>query len=261
METRIVYFDETGDDGNNTKTSDTFILTSTMVAASDWQICFDRNKQFRRFLHEKYGFSYFDEFHTKPFLYNKYPYRFNNWAPEQRREIVFYIAKFIAWLDVSIVNVIIDKTKIRHSDYEVLRHALTYNIQRIENSSGGNWNYLGITDPGRTASMKKTARLIRAYNPIPSFDGGVHNQPIKYMIEDILEKDSKDSCFIQISDFVSYFVHQYYKVHYLQKEITGRPAIVISPQTVDAVIEILRCGNVLNTKASKEEHGFVIYPK
>lgn len=261
METRIVYFDETGDDGNNTKTSDTFTLTSATVPASEWQICFERNKEFRRFLHDKYHFSYFEEFHTNPFLYDKNPYRTYGWSPAQRREIIFYYAKFIARLNISIVNVIIDKTKIKSPEYGVLQNALTYNIQRIENTGRGEWNYLCITDPGRTASMKKTARLIRAYNPIPSGSGEFHNQPIKYMIEDILEKDSKDSCFIQICDYVSYFVHQYYKTRYLKKEITGRPSHVISYKDVNAIIEILKKGNVLNTKASKEEHGFVIYPK
>ena len=49
-----------------------------------------------------------------------------------------------------------------------LNKALTYNIQRIENDSNGNWNYFIITDQGRIAPMRKTARAIRAYNPIHS---------------------------------------------------------------------------------------------
>ena len=37
------------------------------------------------------------------------------------------------------------------------------------------------------------------------------------MIEDILEKDSKESYFIQINDFVSYVVNLYYN-YYIKKE-------------------------------------------
>jgi hypothetical protein len=62
--------------------------------------------------------------------------------------------------------------------------------------------------------MRTTARAIRAYNPIPSQFTGFINKPIKNLIEDILEKDSEESHFIQICDFVSYFVHLYYKTRY-----------------------------------------------
>ena len=71
-------------------------------------------------------------------------------------------------MNLKIINVIIDKTIIKKDDYPVLNKALTYNIQRIENDSNGNWNYFIITDQGRIAPMRKTARAIRAYNPIHS---------------------------------------------------------------------------------------------
>ena len=58
--------------------------------------------------------------------------------------------------------------------------------------------------------MRKTARAIRAYNSICSkFSMKTKNQPIRNLIEDILEKDSKESYFIQLCDFVSYFTHLY----------------------------------------------------
>ena len=37
METQIVYCDETGDDGLNTSSSDTFILTSIYMPSSEWK--------------------------------------------------------------------------------------------------------------------------------------------------------------------------------------------------------------------------------
>ncbi len=262
MDSKIVYFDETGDDGNNTKTSDAFVLTSLSVSTSDWAMVFEKHRQLRKLLHDKYGFSYFDEFHTKPFLYSKNPYRAYGWSIEERRQIIAIYARWLASLNVSLVNVVIDKTKIRSADYDVLGKALTYNIQRVDNTSNGNWNYLCITDPGRTNQMRKTARLIRAYNPIPIEPyGDFYNSPIKYMIEDVLEKDSKDSCFIQMCDFVSYFVYQYHKVAFLHKQITGRPLQVISERHVEWVLNTLLEGGILNTRASKNEYGLVVYPK
>ena len=62
---------------------------------------------------------------------------------------------------MSVINVMIDKRKIKRFDYKVLENALTYNIQRIENDRNGKWNYIIITDKGRISPMRKTARGIR----------------------------------------------------------------------------------------------------
>ena len=136
METKIVYFDETGDDGLNTKSSDTFILTSVYMPCGSWQDNYNIIRAFRCNL---------------------------------------------------------DKTRITIKNYHILENALTYNVQRIENDSHGDWNFLLITDKGRIAPMRKTARAIRAFNPIHSQFGGYINKPIKNMIEDVLEKDSMES--------------------------------------------------------------------
>ncbi len=69
-------------------------------------------------------------------------------------------------MDLTCINVIIDKNKIKKQDYKILENALKYNIQRIDNDSNRKWNYLIITDKGRIAPMRKTTRAIRAYNPI-----------------------------------------------------------------------------------------------
>ena len=166
-------------------------------------------------------------------------------------------------MDLSIVNVIIDKTKIKDTDYNILEKALTYNIQRIENDSEGEWNYIIITDKGRLAPMRKTARAIRAYNPIQShYTPESMNQPITGLIEDILEKDSEESYFIQICDFVSYFVHLYYKCVMNQKPLPARVASVIDCQFVSRVMATLKYYGKLNLKASKaNDFGLVIYPK
>ena len=44
METRVVYFDETGDDGNNTKSSDVFLLTSICMESSVWKSNYQKMK-------------------------------------------------------------------------------------------------------------------------------------------------------------------------------------------------------------------------
>lgn len=264
METQIVYFDETGDDGYINSSSEDFVLTSIYTKTESWQKNFNAMKSCRTILKEKYGFHITEEMHTKYFLTDKNPYRKYGWTKEQKQGILIDFTKCIAeQMDISIVNVIIDKTKIKTSNYNILEKALTYNIQRIENDSNGEWNYIIITDKGRLAPMRKTARAIRAYNPIQShFYSDAKNQPITGLIEDILEKDSAESYFIQICDFVSYFVHLYFKCVLNKKPLPSRVNNVIDEHFINRVLRTFEYYGRLNLKASSSnDYGLVIYPK
>lgn len=190
--------------------------------------------------------------HTKQFLTNKNPYRDYGWSDEEKREILKTYTICLAGLDMSCINVIIDKTTARNPDYPVLENALTYNVQRIENDSSGKWKYVILSDKGRVGIMSHTARKIRAFNPIPSMFGTEYrNQPIKNMVEDILEKDSKESYFIQSCDFISYFAHLYFETHDKKRALPNRVATLIDNRFVASVFATLKQGNKLNLKASR----------
>lgn len=261
METQIVYCDETGDDGLNTSSSEAFILTSIYMPSSSWQDNYNTVKALRSNLKKEYGFHTGQEMHTKHFLTDKNPYRAYQWTSTQKIDILKKYTLMISSLNLSSVNVIIDKSLISTTNYPILENALTYNIQRIENDSQGSWNFLLITDKGRISPMRKTARAIRAYNPIQSQFGGFINKPIKNMIEDVLEKDSQESHFIQICDFISYFVHLYYLIWYKKKALPNRVANLINKDFVSRVMATFSANGVLNEKASREKYGLVIYPK
>lgn len=263
MDTFLAYFDETGDDGATTASSEAFVLTSLYMSAEKWQHNFDALRACRLDLKQRFGFHVSEELHTKYLLADKDPYRKYGWTPDEKREIVISLTKCIGDLDAQIVNVIIDKTRFVDQGYPVLENALKYNIQRIENDSAGQWNYLIITDKGRLAPMRSTARAIRAYNPIQlKYSLGFVNQPVSNLIEDILEKDSKDSYFIQACDFVSYIVHLYYKTHDKGGSIPNRAARVIDNEFVSRAMATLKARGILNLKAAGENsYGLVIYPK
>lgn len=229
----IAYFDESGDDGIKNYSSETFILTSIYMKDIDWETNFSKFKSMRKILKDKYNLPIKEEFHTADFFTDKNPYREYNWTNEQRKAILSIYAYTIANLNIKCINVVIDKNKIQNDDYPVLRNALTYNIQRIENDS--DWKYIIISDKGRIKIMRKTAREIRKFNPIISHYNDYYNAPVKNLIEDILEKDSADSYFIQISDFISYVINLYYKYVCLEKEIPKR---IKSWLTIDNIKKI-----------------------
>ena len=166
----------------------------------------------------------------------------------------------IAQLDIRCVNVVIDKTKFVDGNYKVLENALKYNIQRIEKDSNNQWKYIMISDKGRIAPMRETARKIRKFNPIPSrFSLEQKNQPVTNIVEDILEKDSKDSYFIQICDFISYFVGLYYRLQFQKQALPNRAADLIDNVFVSRTMKTLSAK--FNEQASNHKYGLVIYPK
>lgn len=263
MEGYIVYFDEAGDDGVTTASSSQFVLTSIYMPMSIWQNNYDKIKTFRRELKEEYGFHVSQEMHTKNFITDKCPYRDYGWTSDVKRDILKKFTIMIGDLDLSIINVIIDKTKFKDKNYKVLENALKYNIQRIENDSAGKWNYIIITDKGRVGAMRKTARAIRAYNPIQSkYSYQYRNQPISWLIEDIMEKDSSESYFIQICDFISYFVYLYRKINILNGDLPNRAKNLIDAHFISQVMATLKDREKLNLKAAPDNtYGLVIYPK
>ena len=88
METNLVYFDETGDDGLINASSDTFILTSIYMKAENWQNNFNQIRFLRQQLKKIYNFHVTEEMHTKHFLTDKDPYRKYNWTNEQKIQIL-----------------------------------------------------------------------------------------------------------------------------------------------------------------------------
>ena len=128
---------------------------------NSWQKNYDIITDLRKKLKQKYNFHIKEELHTKHFLCDKDPYRKYSWTKAEKQEILKEYTLAINKLDMSVINVMIDKRKIKRFDYKVLENALTYNIQRIENDRNGKWNYIIITDKGRISPMRKTARGIR----------------------------------------------------------------------------------------------------
>ena len=236
-------------------------MTSVYLDINHWQDTFNDIRAFRKELKEKYGLHITEEIHTKHLVRDKGMYRPYGWSDEQRRQLLIDLTMCISNLEIKAVNVIIDKESIKTPDYPVLKNALTYNIQRIENDSAGKWHYIIITDEGRLAPMRKTAREIRAYNPIHSHFGGYQNVPIKGLIEDIMSKESTESYFIQICDFISFFTDLYYRVVDKNEQLPRRVERIVDERFIKRIMATFRKGGILNLKASsKHPFGYVIYP-
>lgn len=259
----IAYFDETGDDGFPTCSSELFVLTSVYMHHQHWKDNYNKTLDFRRMLKNDFGLPVKLEFHTKHFLTDKNPYRLYNISDEDKKDIIFRFADFISTLNIEIVNVVINKKNIISAQYPVLENALTYNIQRIENTLKNHSEkemFLVITDEGRVGKMRRVTRKIQRINYIPSkFYSTQYRQEIERLIEDPLPKQSNESYFIQIADFVSYIVFLYSLNVLNGSKWANRVAKKLTFDDVYRCLEYMK--NVLNLAASrKNEFGIVHYP-
>ncbi|MDD3051638.1 MAG: DUF3800 domain-containing protein [Candidatus Cloacimonetes bacterium] len=259
----ISYFDESGDDGYPKYSSPLFILTSIYMHKHSWKDNYIKFKNSRKELKEKYHFPVKLEMHTKHFLTDKHPYRKFKWDRQTKRNIIYTMFETVNTLNLKVINVVINKEKIKKNDYDIMDTALTYSIQRIENDLNRNHqdsHFLIITDEGRIGKMRSTARKIQSINYIPSNFSGSYNNPIKKLIEDPLPKNSSESYFIQISDMISYIVNLYYLKEYLNEKWANRVYSILENGDEMKMLDLIH--DILNLEASTgDKYGIVHYPK
>lgn len=262
----LSYFDESGDDGFPQRSSDLFVLASLSMLETEWKYNFQKILQFRQQLSKLHGFPVKQEFHTREFVQDKNPYH-GKYSPEVRREILFEYVILLSTLHIKGIVTIIDKTKIKNNQYDVLEKAFTYNIQRIETALQKRTKaepelFMVITDEGRVSKMTKTSRKIQKINYIPSrFGTSSTRQEIQLLIEDPLPKSSSESYFIQAADTLA-FISSLYAAKHLCVGMDWANRVKRVLQLEDAQILMSALLPILHTKASNDDpFGIVCYPR
>lgn len=261
---RIAYYDESGDDGYPQYSSPLFALSALYMHYLQWQANFDRIKDFRRRLRDDYGLPVKTEFHTKYFVLGKRPYRALGLSESDRVEITGLVADMIGSLELKIISVVIAKPQLARRDVSVLDTALKFSVQRIENDLDPARNpserFMIITDPGRVGAMRGTTRRIQRINYIPSrFGPQPYRREISALIEDPMQKDSKESYFIQLAD-VAFVVYLYAIFETGVGRLHGRmPKDVTRAKVHDWLDRMLPSLNTL--AAGDDKYGVKIYPR
>jgi len=261
----ITYYDEAGDDGFPIYSSPLFVLSSIYMRDEYWQENYRKIREFRKYLKSEYEFPSSLEIHTRDFILNKKPFdQAVRLSDETRIKILDDYCKLISSLKIRIINVVINKTVIQTSRYDVLDKAFTYSVQRIENHLNlikYDGKFMIITDPGRVGKMVKIARRLQKINYLPSkFKAGYYRKEIQRLIEDPLEKNSNQSFFIQIADFITYIVYLYMVDRLQVASFPKRFPKQIDSNKIVEWMEVLK--PKLNTKASTQDsYGIVCYPK
>lgn len=230
-----------------------------------WRPNFDRIREFRRRLKTDFGFPVKLEMHTKYFVLGKKPYRSFALPEQDRIKVMDLFADLIGSLQVRIINVVIRKPDLPRNAAGVLDTALKFSVQRVENDLDPTQDraarFMIITDPGRVGAMRSTTRRIQRINYIPSrFGRKSYRREITTLIEDPIQKDSTESHFIQLADFMSFVVYQYGHFETGIGRIHGRMPPSIDREKVRDWMDRIR--PALNTRAAgDDEFGVKIYPR
>lgn len=262
---RLVYYDEAGDDGHPNTSSPLFALSAVYMHYLQWHPNFERIREFRRGIRRDFGLPVKTEMHTKYFVLGKRPYRALGISEADRLRVMELFADLIGTLDARIINVVVVKPNLRATNVSVLDTALKFSVQRIENDLAPTRNpqsrFMIITDPGRVGAMRSTTRRVQRINYIPSrFGPTPYRREITALIEDPMQKDSKESYFIQLADFVSFVVYLYAIFETGAGQLHGRMPAAVDQARVRDWMD--RMGPCLNTHAAGDDpYGVKIYPR
>lgn len=220
----LMYVDESGDPGNNTKQSEFFCLSGLVVHESEWRGFIDTIRNFRRTLQTVYGFPVRTEIHAVKLIRHS---AFG--TPKHSRLAILrnFLDELAKLNSISITNVVVDKRG-KSSDFEIFGSAWRTLFQRFENTlthgnfPGGYRRSYGIafTDATNGTALNRIMRKMSSYNPIPNMaQSGYRNMPITRVIEDPSERNSAHSLPIQACDVAAYFLLQRFQANsYVKKQ-------------------------------------------
>jgi hypothetical protein len=217
----IFYADESYD---QTK----FVVSSLRVAVPEWRDVLTRIKTFRVGLRNKYGIKLKSELHAQTFIRHCSDGVSSQMLSIFERRVVFEEAiDFIATLPIQIVNVCLPLQKFGGRSNEAhfqavdrLFNRIQTNVTRMPTPS----HALVIFDKGKERQITKLSRRLSAFNYIPSqfgaWPGGAKakNFLTDRIIEDPVFRESHDSYFLQLSDFVAFAL--------LKREVPPSPFVL-----------------------------------
>lgn len=217
----FLYADESGDVGTRSSPGQFFCLSGFVVHELRWHETLESIIDFRRDLRNRYGLKLREEIHVTEFLHK--PGELARIPKSLRLRILRDCLDFQASMnDISIINVVVDKTGINQNS-DIFEIAWTTLIQRFHNTLSRK-NFPGPQNPDdrgllvvdRTEELKLRglSRRMRRYNPVPkAYGSGSFAIPITTLVEDAVHRDSGHSFIIQLADVNAYFLYQKYRAN------------------------------------------------
>ena len=215
----LAYIDESGDPGRNSPTRH-FILSALVIPATDWQACFDRHHQMRRYLKASYNYPVRAELHAASLVDTRYGDGNVRRLKGRRTRMLLYrdVMRAIPQIfpTARIFSVHVNKDAAETTPFgrdNYLQLAWNYLITRYHNflaQDCGGAPGLIVADNTANATVRALLRKMRIYNPVPShYDPkGYYNVPVRTIIEDPVFRRSEHSYFVQMADMIAHSLYR-----------------------------------------------------
>ncbi|MBN1608675.1 MAG: DUF3800 domain-containing protein [Polyangiaceae bacterium] len=202
---KVAYVDESGDDGPHG--SQSYALGCVIVDSAEWAETFDGLIAFRRFVRARFDIPVRAELKANYLLRNGGPLRACPLSEIARFKLYRGCMRVQPKLGVSTFAVVIDK-RAAISKFEQERAtsdiAWEYLLQRLERSFRGT-EVLLFHDEGDPVTIRKRVRKARRAGSAGSaFGTGLLQVPFRNLLDDAIERDSRQSFFVQLADLAAY---------------------------------------------------------
>ncbi len=201
---KLAYIDESGDSGYNG--SKTYTLGCVLVDAAQWPQAFEDFIAFRRFLRNNFKILVRSELKANYLLRGSGTLKNLNLGDKIRHDIYRQHMRFAPKAGLEIFAVVILKDKIVKRTQNPRDIAWEYLIQRLERmSTKPSEPVMVIHDEGDSARIRTLVRKARRINmPGSAFGTGRLSTPARFIVDDPVPRDSRQSFFVQLADLAAY---------------------------------------------------------
>lgn len=206
-----MYVDESGDPGLNHYGSPFFILSGLIVPQDEWPKYLDRLKTLRRSIKSSYGLLLREEIHASELIrINK----LKSYSAIKKTDRIQILKQYCSQIPIifdtaKVINICLKKTDFQNAQ-DVQITAWSRLIQRFDTYLKKSTKDKGmiISDEVNSFGIMQLLRKMRVYNYTPSHYEPPYNTPADSIIEDLVQRNSMHSYFIQTADVIAHLLYR-----------------------------------------------------
>jgi hypothetical protein len=202
----LAYLDESGDQGWGAGSSSWFILSCMLIHENNWLQSLDRIITLRKHLKDRWGIPPRAELKSEYFRWGNGAFTGLDIGLRDRMNIYKDVMEYQASsLDSRVFATAIKKGLIKDKSKDARHWAWTFTLQRIDRfCTDAKEHAMILPDRGHAPFIRKLLRGMRRHHSIEGYFGGKLDIPTQLIVEDPVDRLSKESYLIQVADWNAY---------------------------------------------------------
>jgi hypothetical protein len=208
----LCYMDESGDPGVHLGSpTPTYTVACLFIQDAHWVELFEDMILFRRYLRDNFGLRMREEVKANELVKGSGPWASLPYGDRIRKRIFRGYMRFQGKSGVvKTFAVVIDKSRCASAE-EVRVSAWRHALERVESFARHNLDtVMLVPDSGNYDRFRRLSREMRRHSQVGAMiGGGTLSRPlVRYLIDDPVERDSKQSYFVQLADLNAYAAYR-----------------------------------------------------